>query len=107
MRRLGWVAIGVGALLWLLGLVEARYVFAPMLGIAIWMVGVASFRSLRAGGAHIADGPPQPVDTREERITYWCPGCGAELLLLVRGVQTPPRHCGELMTERHEVTRLN
>jgi predicted RNA-binding Zn-ribbon protein involved in translation (DUF1610 family) len=106
-KRLGWVAIGIGVLLWLLGSVEARYVFAPLLGLAIWMVGLASFRSLRAGGAHIPDGPPQPVDTREQRITYWCAGCGTELLLLVRGAQTPPRHCGEQMIERHEVMRLN
>jgi len=105
-KRLGLAAVGIGVLLWILGGVEARYVFAPLLGLAIWMVGLASFRSLRAGGAHIPDGPPQPIDTREERITYWCPGCGAELLLLVRGAQTAPRHCGERMVERHELSRL-
>ncbi|MGH8901535.1 MAG: hypothetical protein ACRDYA_07600 [Egibacteraceae bacterium] len=106
-RRFGWAVIGFGVLAWMFGLVEARFVFAPLLGLTIWLVGLASFRSLRAGGAHIPDGPPQPVDARAERITYWCPGCGAELLLLVRGAQTAPRHCGERMIERREVLRLN
>ncbi|MGH8885807.1 MAG: hypothetical protein ACRDYX_11660 [Egibacteraceae bacterium] len=106
-KRLGWVVVGGGVLLWMLGVVEARYVFAPLLGLAIWLVGLASFRSLHAGGAHVPDGPPQPVDARAERTTYWCAGCGAELLLLVRGAQTAPRHCGERMIERHEVPRLN
>ena len=101
------MAIGAGVLCWMLGLVEARYVFAPLLGLAIWMAGLASFRSLHGGGAHIPEGPPQPVDTREERITYWCADCGAELLLLVRGAATPPRHCGERMIERREVPHLN
>jgi DNA-directed RNA polymerase subunit RPC12/RpoP len=107
MKRLGWAVIGGGILLWMLGGVEARYVFAPLLGLAIWMVGLASFRSLGAGGAQILDSPPEPVDTRTERITYWCADCGAELLLLVRGAQTPPRHCGERMIERREVAHLN
>lgn len=106
-RRLGWVAIGVGILLSMFGLFEVRYVLAPLLGVAIWMIGLASFRSLRAGGAHIADGPPQPVDTHSERITYWCAECGTELLLLIRGAQTAPRHCGERMVERREVPHLN
>lgn len=107
MKRLGWAVVGAGVLLWMLGVVEARYVFAPLLGLVIWLVGLASFRSLRAGGAHIPDGPPQSIDTRQERITYWCADCGAELLLLVRGAQTAPRHCGERMAERREIPRLN
>jgi len=85
--------------------VEARYVFAPLLGLFIWRVGIASLGSLRRGAAYVPDGPPEPVDPRDERITYWCGGCGAELLLLVRGAAVPPRHCGERMTERHEVAR--
>ena len=91
----------------LLGAVEARFVFAPLLGLAIWQIGVASFGSLRRGAASVPDGPPQPVDVTAERVVYWCEGCGAEVLLLVRGSAVPPRHCGERMTERHEVARLN
>ncbi len=103
LRRLFWPVVAVGALLVAFGVVEARYVFAPLLGLFIWRFGMASFGSLRAGGAHIPDGPPQPVDPADERITYWCAGCGAELLLLVRGAAVAPRHCGERMAERREV----
>lgn len=105
MRKLVWGAalIGVGA--WAGGAIEPVYVFGPLLGLAIWRVGTASFASLRAGGGHIPGGEPETVDPRVERTTYWCEGCGAEVLLLVRGTQTPPRHCGERMVERREVAR--
>jgi DNA-directed RNA polymerase subunit RPC12/RpoP len=101
-RRLFWLVVVVGLALVALDLVAAKYVFAPLLGLLIWRVGTASFASLRRGGAHIPAGPPQPVDAGE-RITYWCGGCGAEVLLLVRGSDVAPRHCGERMTERREV----
>ena len=102
-KRLFWPVVGVGIVLVLLGVVEPRFVFAPLLGLFIWRFGIASFGSLRAGGAHIPDGPAVAVDTAVERITYWCSGCGAELLLLVRGAAVAPRHCGERMAERREV----
>src|SRR5688572_1971122 len=105
LRRLFWPAVLVAVALAAFGVVAPRYVFAPLLGLFIWRLGVATFGSLRAGGAHIPDGPPQPVDVTTERVTYWCSGCGAELLLLVRGAEVAPRHCGERMTERHEVAR--
>jgi DNA-directed RNA polymerase subunit RPC12/RpoP len=104
--KIFWVVVAAGIALWLAGRVEGRYVWLPLLGLAIWRIGLASFRSLAAGGDHIPDGPPQPVDTLHERTTYWCAGCGAELLLLVRGSDAAPRHCGEKMQERHEVPRL-
>ena len=85
--------------------VPVRYILAPLLGLLILRIGLATFGSLRAGGSHIPDGPPEPVDTRIERVTYWCAGCGAELLLLVRGADVAPRHCGERMTVRREVPR--
>ena len=103
LRRLFWPAVGVGVLLAVFNVVEPRYVFAPLLGLFIWRMGVASFGSLRHGGAHIPDGPAVPVDPSAERVTYWCSGCGAELLLLVRGAEVAPRHCGERMAERREV----
>ena len=102
-KRLFWPAVAVGIALVMFGAVEARFVFAPLLGLFIWRFGIASFGSLKQGGAHIPDGPPVPVDVATERVTYWCSGCGAELLLLVRGAAVPPRHCGERMTERREV----
>lgn len=104
-KRLFWLVVAVGIVLWAFGVVDAAYVFAPLLGLVIFRVGVASFASLRNGGSHIPEGPPQRLDTHSERIVYWCGGCGAELLLLARGAQVPPRHCGERMTERREVAR--
>ena len=103
LKRLFWPVVAVGVLLVVLDLVEPRYVFAPLLGLFIWRMGIASFGSLRQGAAHIPDGPPEPVDLAAERVVYWCAGCGAELLLLVRGATVAPRHCGERMTERREV----
>ena len=104
-KRLFWPLVVVALLLAALDVVETRYVVAPLLGLAIWRVGIASFASLTNGAGHIPKGDPVPVDTRVERTTYWCAGCGAEVLLLVRGSDAPPLHCGERMTERREVAR--
>jgi hypothetical protein len=105
MKRLLPVALLAAVAVVALTDVPAAYVFAPVVGLVILRIGLASFGSLRAGAAHIPDGPPTPVDPSAERIVYWCGGCGAELLLLVRGTESPPRHCGERMTERVEVGR--
>lgn len=103
-KRLFWPVVVGLLLLVALDVVPAEYVIAPLMGFAILRVGLASLGQFAAGGAHIPEGDPQPVDPRQERTTYWCAGCGAELLLLVRGAATtPPRHCGERMTERHEI----
>jgi DNA-directed RNA polymerase subunit RPC12/RpoP len=103
MKRLFWPLVALGLLLVAFDVLEPRYVVAPLMGLTIWRIGTASFASLRAGGAHIPDGPPEPVDVRTERTTYYCTGCGAEWLLLVRGAEVPPRHCGERTVERREV----
>lgn len=100
-----WLLVLVGLALWALGLIPFAYVGAPLLGLLIYTIGVASLGSLRRGASYVPDGPPRPVDPRSERTVYWCEGCGAELLLLVRGTVSPPRHCGERMTERREVAR--
>ena len=105
MKRLFWLLLAVGVALVLTGTVPAAYLVGPLLGLLVYRVGVASLASFRRGGAAIPDGPPRPVDARRERTTYWCAGCGAEVLLLVRGADVPPRHCGERMTERREVAR--
>ncbi len=104
-RKLFWLLVAGGLVLALFDVVEPVYVLAPLLGVLILRVGVASFRSLRAGAAHVPAGEPRAVDTRVERTVYWCGGCGAQLLLLARGAQTAPRHCGERMTEHREVAR--
>jgi len=97
------VAVWIVALLDRAGILPARYVLAPLLGLLILAVGRASLRSFRTGAAHIPDGPPRPLDPSRERVTYTCGGCGAEVLLLVRGTEVAPRHCGERMAERVEV----
>lgn len=99
------VLIAAVATLDRLGILPARYVLAPLLGLLIFSIGRASMRSLRTGASYIPDGPPRPVDLAEERVTYTCGGCGAEALLLVRGTEVAPRHCGERMAERREVRR--
>ena len=105
LRRLLWLGVAFGVALVVFTDIDPVYVFAPLLGLAIWRIGTASFASLRHGAAHVPEGPPQPVDTRAERTLYACGGCGAELLLLVRGADVPPRHCGERMTVHREVAR--
>ncbi|CAN5351787.1 hypothetical protein BH20ACT9_BH20ACT9_04290 [soil metagenome] len=104
MRRLFWPAVVLGVVLAALDVVPAVYVVTLLMGLAIWRVGTATFASLRGGGP-VPDSPPTPVDVLAERVTYWCEGCGAELLLVVRGSRTAPRHCGERMHERREVPR--
>jgi DNA-directed RNA polymerase subunit RPC12/RpoP len=105
MKRLVLAVLVVGTVAVLSGRVPAAYVFGPLIGLLIWRIGTATFGSLREGASYIPDGPPVPVDPSRERIVYWCSGCGAEVLLLVRGTETAPRHCGEKMTERAEVAR--
>jgi hypothetical protein len=105
MRRVFWMVVLAGIAVWAVSDVPAAYVFGPLGGLLIFRVGTASFRSLRDGARHIPDGPPVAVDTALERTVYWCGGCGAEVLLLVRGTEMEPRHCGESMTSRTEVAR--
>lgn len=104
LRRAFWPLVGLGLVLVVLG-VEPAYVFGPLLGLLIWRVGSSMFASLGARGTQATTSAPMPVDPRAERTTYWCGECGAEVLLLVRGTDVPPRHCGERMVERREVSR--
>jgi hypothetical protein len=106
MRRAAfWFAVVAAAIVVAVTDVPAAYVFAPLLGVGILWFGLGSLRSLQQGGAHIPDGSDgQVLDPSVERTTYWCGGCGAELLLLVRGTPSPPRHCGERMHERVEIS---
>jgi DNA-directed RNA polymerase subunit RPC12/RpoP len=38
-------------------------------------------------------------------VIYRCENCGTELLLLVKGTEAAPRHCGEHMARREEIRR--
>lgn len=107
MKRFVMVVVVVALGAAFAGAIPVEWVLAPLLGLFIYSLGVASFGSLKRGASHIPDGPPEPVDPIVERVTYFCTGCGAELLLLVRGSATSPRHCGEKMHERREVPNLS
>jgi hypothetical protein len=56
--------------------------------------GLASMRPLQVGAKTY-----QPVDVVEESgvPVYSCQECGTQLVLLRRGSDKPPRHCGEAM----------
>ena len=105
LRAVMIAGLAAAALGWLTGLYHPVYGLAPLLGIIIFRAGYGSLASFQAGGEHIPAGDPEPLDVTAERVVYWCEGCGAELLLLVRGTPMPPRHCGERMVERAEVAR--
>lgn len=98
------LALGLFVLLGVLQ-VPAVYIYAPLVSLGIIVLGLGSLRSLQAPAAHVPTGDPEPIDPRREQVSYWCAGCGAELLLLVRGTASPPRHCGERMHERTEIPR--
>lgn len=71
--------------------------FAGFLGWA----GLGMLRSLGLRPHKTFEEPiDQPLDAR---IVFWCQTCQTELLLLRRGSEKPPRHCGEQMHEREEV----
>ncbi|HEX9889750.1 MAG TPA: hypothetical protein VGA69_09750 [Nitriliruptorales bacterium] len=95
----------VGALA-LGALTQWRYVLAPLLGLLILQWGLATLRSFRMG-AYGQDldqqrAGPEPVSA-DDRVLYWCEPCGAELVLVTRGADRPPRHCGQNMYERTEL----
>lgn len=82
-------------------------VVAVILGLVILLVGFATLRGLAGprGGA-----PPAEEDAAVPegmRILWWCENCGAEVLVLRRGADTPLRHCGEAMVRREEIARDN
>ncbi|MGH3441241.1 MAG: hypothetical protein ACRDUY_04205 [Nitriliruptorales bacterium] len=83
-----------------------KWVLAPLIGVAVYAVGTAMLRSL-ARDARSGSGSGQPARPATGRTLYRCEQCGAEYLLVVRGDEAPPRHCGERMHERVEVARTD
>jgi hypothetical protein len=91
------IAVAVGTLFgW-------RWVFAPLLGwvILAWLLG--SLRALVHAGRMGVGEPVDPLETEDGRTLFWCEECGTEVLLLVRGTDRAPSHCGQRMHERTEL----
>ena len=60
---------------------------------------------LLRGFVRPAPAPPPPGELRSVRIMFRCSICGTEVLLLRKGSEAPPRHCGEAMIMREEIAR--
>jgi hypothetical protein len=92
------IAVAVGMLFgW-------RWVLAPLMGwlILAWLLG--SLRALVHAGRMGVGEPVDPLDAEAGRTLFWCEECGTEVLLLVRGTDRAPSHCGQRMHERTELT---
>jgi len=81
-----------------------RVFIAVVMGLAIASIGWMMLRGLRV------QAPTKELEVVEEapvdaRITFYCENCHTEVLLLRRGSEQPPRHCGEKMIERTEIAR--
>jgi hypothetical protein len=72
----------------------ARAAVGLLIATLVIQWGLASMRPLQVGAKAY-----QPVDIVEESgvPVYSCKECGTQLVLLRRGSDKPPRHCGEPM----------
>jgi hypothetical protein len=79
-----------------------RLAIAVLFALAFATVGIGMLRSLRAAPRNVPldHVEPPPAGTR---VTFWCEDCGTEVLLLRKGSESAPRHCGEAMVRREEV----
>lgn len=84
-----------------------RWVLAPLLALILlrWLLG--SLRALVTDARNLsaeehARQTAAPVSS-DERTMFWCEECGTEVLLLVRGSDRAPSHCGQRMHERTEI----
>jgi hypothetical protein len=99
-RRTGTlVLLGVCLVLWALSLLGVlpwggRAAGSLLLATLIIRWGLASMRPMRVG-----EKSHEPVDVVEPGglPVYTCVGCGTQLLLLRKGSERAPRHCGESM----------
>lgn len=81
-----------------------RVVIAVLIGVAILGIGLGTLRGLARPARSNKPEDAVPVQA-DVRTTFWCETCGTELLLLRKGTDAPPRHCGEPMVKREEVRR--
>jgi hypothetical protein len=73
----------------------ARAAVGLLIAFAVVRWGLASMRPMQPGQKSY-----EPVDVVEDAgvPVYACKACGTQLVLLRRGSDKPPRHCGEPMT---------
>lgn len=86
-------------------LLIARYVFdvswgaraagALLISTLVIRWGYASLRPMQVGTKNYD--PVDVVDPDGGLPVYSCSGCGTQLILLRKGNERPPRHCGEPM----------
>jgi hypothetical protein len=86
-----------------------RVAVAVIAGLVIFFLGFSVIRGFAGPRRGVATGPLTLEATKPipegVRILYWCETCGMEALLLRAGSEAPPKHCGEPMTRREEITR--
>ncbi len=72
----------------------ARAAVAVLIGTLVVRIGIASIGPLQVGAkSH----PPVDVVESGSIPVYACAECGTQLVLLRKGNDKPPRHCGEPM----------
>jgi hypothetical protein len=99
-----WLLIATVPLSLAVGIVYGwRWVFAPLLAMGLLRWSIASLRVLVTDAADDTGLPD--VEEGPERTVFHCPECGTELLLLYRGTERAPSHCGQRMTARTEIVR--
>ncbi len=82
-----------------------QWVLAPLLAAALLRWLLTSLRALVHDAKQLDDDqatPAAPVSS-DERTLFWCEECGTEVLLLIRGTDRAPSHCGQRMNERTEI----
>lgn len=78
-----------------------RQILAAAMGLAILGIGLSVVRGLMRRASPVATREPESLP-EGIRVVFLCETCGTEVLLLSRGTDVPPRHCGEPMTRRDE-----
>ncbi|MGZ4138270.1 MAG: hypothetical protein ACXVQ6_00215 [Actinomycetota bacterium] len=82
-----------------------RLIVAIVAAFVLAWVGWGMLRSLTRRTPQNVPLPEPELPPRNVRITFWCAECGTEVLLLRKGSESPPRHCGEAMARREEIAR--
>lgn len=81
-----------------------RFGLAILFGLIIFAIGFVTVRGFAGPRGGVERPPPEPLPAGV-RILFWCENCGAELLVVRRGSDAIPRHCGEPMHRREEIVQ--